>query len=54
MMMALMLAGCGGSGNSEAGGVTPAEAEALNQAAEQLDRQTPPPRIEQPAAQPQK
>lgn len=46
ILTALTLGGCGGSGNADAGGVTPAEAEALNHAAEQLDRQAPPPRIE--------
>ena len=53
IVMLAMLAACGNA-NSEAGGVTPAEAEALNKAAEQLDRQAPPPRVGQPAAQPQK
>lgn len=33
----LVLAACGGAGNREAGGVSPAEAEALDQAAEMLE-----------------
>lgn len=33
----LVLAACGGADNREAGGVSPAEAEALDQAAEMLE-----------------
>ena len=33
----LILSACGGSDNREAGGVSPAEAEALDQAAEMLE-----------------
>jgi hypothetical protein len=42
----LLLASCGGShSDSVAGGVTPSESQALNDAAEMLDKQPPAPNV---------
>ena len=51
LVLPLMLAaGCGGSPNDPGeGGVTKAEADALDRAAEQLDQPEPPPSVSQPA-----
>jgi hypothetical protein len=43
LCLALALAGCGSDGAREAGGVTPGEAEALEDAASMLDEQRLPP-----------
>ncbi|MFM2099782.1 MAG: hypothetical protein RLZZ366_1321 [Pseudomonadota bacterium] len=49
-LISLSVAACGGSPNDPGvGGVTKAEAEALNEAAAKLDEATPPPRLDLPA-----
>lgn len=49
-VMPLLLAGCGASGDPAAGGVSPSEAQALNDAAAMLDQTEPPPSVLNPVA----
>ncbi len=49
VLLSLSVVACGGSPNDPGvGGVTKAEAEALNEAATKLDEATPPPRLDLP------
>lgn len=52
LVVLLALAACGGSDTREAGGVSPAEAEALDQAAEMLETERLPAEAIPPPAQP--
>lgn len=45
LMLALMLASCGSPNDPGVGGVTKAEAEQLNEAAEMLNQDKPPPSL---------
>ncbi len=52
-LFSLLAAACGGSPNDPGvGGVTKAEAQALNDAAAKLDEATPTPRLDLPTAEP--
>ncbi len=48
-LAAIGLAGCGSPNDPGVGGVTKAEAEQLNEAAEELNQDTPPPSVVQAA-----